>query len=168
MSHPDPIVQAYLDRITAEAPAVEAEWKELNIEWHCQGRHGVVRDVPSAKAGRVQRVIEWYMGANSCRWTKAKNGKRSVEFVHMTKVFPPPRKPWQWCGTTVLFPDWQAQEAAERDAVETFRRGDEVFFEFRGRPKTGLVIQPNRRTVSVMVAGEGRYTVPPTDLHKIS
>ena len=163
----DPILEAHVQRIMDEAPEMKSGWDALEIEWHCPGRHGVVRDVPSADAGRIQRVIEWHMGHNACRWTKAINGKRSVEFVAMSKVSPPPRKPWEWCGETVLFGEWMAQETSEQRAVAEYLRGDEVWFNFRGVRKTGLVIQPNRRTVSVMVAGEGRYTVPPTDLHHV-
>lgn len=158
----DPILKAYADQIAAEAPQVEAEWAELVKEMHCSG-HGVIRDVPSAKAGRVQRLVEWYYGHNSCRWTKAVNGLRSVEFVNMTKVYPPPRKPWQWCGTTVLFADWQESERAERDALSEFRLGQKVWFSHRGQLKVGTVAGINRRTVSVIVDG-ARWTVPPADL----
>jgi hypothetical protein len=157
-------MKAYTDRIAAEAPAIEAEWADLVKEWHCPGRHGVIRDVPSAKAGRVQRVIEWYMGANACRWTSAVNGRRSVEFVAMTKVYPPPRKPWEWCGTTVLFGDWQDRERAEKVAAAEFRLGQKVWFSHHGVLKVGIVAGINRRTVSVVVDG-ARWTVPPSDLN---
>jgi len=163
----DPILKAYTDQVMAEAPEMQAAWAALEIDWHCPGRHGVVRGVPSAEAGKVQRVIEWHLGHGACRWTKAEGGLRDVEFVHMTKVSPPPKRPWQWCGETVLFTSWQATEMYEAMMSQQFSRSDEVWFTYKGQRRQGLVVQINRRTVSVMVAGEGRYTVPPTDLHRV-
>lgn len=159
-----PVMQAFLAQIEREAPEMRAAWDALPIEWHCQGRHGVVRDVPAEKAGEVERVIEWFLGHGGCWWTKTVDGKRSVEFVHMTKVYPPPGKPWEWCGTTVLFGDWQTRLADTKALAAEFAPGDPVEFEFKGETKRGLVMYPNERTVSVMVEGEGRYTVPPEQL----
>jgi len=147
--------------------AMREEWAALDIEWHCSGRHGVVRNVPGDKAGRVQRVIEWHMGSGACWWNGTpKAATRSVEFVAMTKVFPAPKKPWGWCGTTVLYPDWQKQEADAESACAEFKAGDPVWFEFKGARKRGLVMWPNWKTVAVMVEGEGKYTVPPSGLTK--
>jgi hypothetical protein len=150
----DPILKAHLDRIEAEAPEMRASWEALDIAWHCPGRHGVVLGVPANRAGYVQRVIEWHVGQGACKWTKPVDGKQDVEFVHMTKVFPPPRKPWGWCGVTILFDAWKRREEAEKEAGQAFKRFDEVTFTYRGVTKTGRVIQVNRRTVSVDVEGE--------------
>lgn len=133
----------------------------LDIEWHCPGRHGVVRNVPKAQAGYVQRVIEWHIGHGACRWTGTARSKvRSVEFVHMTKVFPAPRRPWGWCGETVLFPKWKAQEEANYEAAEQFTTpGEPVWFEHKGEPKAGAFIGFTRSgRVKVLVNGEGQWT----------
>lgn len=165
----DSIMKAYLESIKEEAPAIEAEWAELQstVEWHCPGRHGVIRNVPADKAGRVQQVVEWYFGHKACRWTDTVNGTRNVEFVAMTKTVPAPSKPWEWCGTTVLFEDWQRQEEATRDAIGAFEPGEAVWFMFDGQRKEGIIGRLNVKTIGVTVAGEGGYRVPPHELHKV-
>jgi hypothetical protein len=162
-------LKAYADRIAAEAPSIESEWEGLRprIEWHCQSGHGVLRDIPAENAGRVQRVIEWYYGAGACRWTSTVNGLRSVEWVPMTKVFPPPTKPWEWCGKTVLFEDWQRQERETREAIRSFTPGEAVWFEYKHERKDGFVSHLNAKTVAVTVPGEGGWRIPPQDLHKV-
>lgn len=149
----------------ATATKMREEYAALDIEWHCEGRHGVIRNVPSAKAGRVQRVLEWHYGGNCARWTSPVKGKRSVEFVHMTKVYPPPRKPWEWCGTTVLFEDWQQREdkAAERRA--SFRVSQPVWFEHKGVRYDGFVTKINRKTIGVMIPNQGEWRIGPNALN---
>lgn len=141
----------------------------LDIEWHCPGRHGVVRDVPKAQAGYVQRVIEWHVGHGACRWTgTSRSKKRSVEFVHMTKVFPAPRKPWEWCGETVLFPKWKAQVEENRAARADFDTlGEPVWFEHKGARKAGAFNGFTRSgRARVLITGEGQWTVPASALRK--
>lgn len=149
------------------ATEMRTEYAALEIEWHCPGRHGVVRDVPAKSAGRVQRVIEWHLGHGACKWTKTVNGKTSVEFVDMTKVFPAPKRPWQWCGETILFADWRDSENADTVALATFRLGERVAFVHKGQIVSGEVTKINRKTVSIHVSGQGSWTVPPTQLYKV-
>jgi len=150
------------------ANKMRTQWSNLqsSIEWHCPGRHGVIRDVPAEMAGSIQRVIEWHLGHGACRWTKTTKGLTSVEFVHMTKVFPAPRRPWEWCGTTLLFTDWQDREAEGRRLSQKFAIGDRVWFLARGSRHEGLVAGVNAKTISVLVEGEGRWRVVPQDLNK--
>lgn len=164
----DPFLKAYAEKVSAEAPEMRAAWEALNIEWHCPGRHGVVRDVPKDQTGYVQRVIEWHLGHGSCRWTgTGRSKKRSVEFVHMTKVFPAPRRPWQWCGETLLFPKWKAREEADRAARDTFTPGEAVSFEYKGQTKRGAFSHITRSgRAAVLVSGEGQWTLAPSNLHK--
>jgi hypothetical protein len=161
MSEQEDVLARLLGIDDETAAAMKAAYAALQIEWHCPGRHGVVRKVRSADAGRVQQVIEWHQGNGACRWTAAVGGFRSVEFVAMTKVYPPPKKPWDWCGTTVLFPDWQAREAETTRLGAAFQPGDPVVFAHRGVSKHGLVGWVNGKSVAVLVAGEGQYRVPP-------
>jgi hypothetical protein len=165
--HPNPIVQAQLDQIEREAPEMKSAWAELEIEWHCPGRHGVVRGIPAAKAGYVNRVIEWHMGSAAARWTGTTNGTRDAEFVAMTKVYPPPRKPWEWCGETVLFGDWQRREQETKEAAAQFEPLETVWFHHKNQRFEGQVLRVNAKTVSVQIPGErGHWTIPPTELHK--
>lgn len=153
-----------LDDKTADE--MRTAWAALNIEWHCQGRHGVIRDVPAADAGRVNRVIEWHMGHNAARWAATKSGKRDVEFVPMTKTIPAPKKPWEWCGTTVLFTDWQERERATAEAVQSFNPGEPVWFEHKGSRLEGFVTKVNRKTVGVLIPNDGEWRVSPTLLNR--
>lgn len=144
-------------------------WAALDIEWCCEGRHGVIRSVPKAEIGAVQEAINYFMGHGGSWWTGTKRSKkRSVEFVAMTKVFPAPRKPWEWCGETVLYPDWKERVAADRLAREQFVRGDAVTFEHKGVEKRGAFSHFTRAgRAAVLVMGEGQWTLPPSAMTKV-
>lgn len=134
------------------------------IQWHegCRGRHGVIRGVADRAAlMRVGRMLTYYFG-EKCWWQSPRpDGKFNVEFVPMTKVFPPPTRPWEWCGTTVFFGDWHRRETVQRATLLQFRPGNRVAFEARGKTHVGIVANVNRKTVSVAVAGEGTWRVGP-------
>ncbi|NIQ88638.1 MAG: hypothetical protein GWN93_05985 [Deltaproteobacteria bacterium] len=59
--------------------------------------------------------MSWYFGAydnDGLWWRKEPDGTWSCEFTHMCKVQPAPDFPWDWCGKTILFEDWQRIEQA--------------------------------------------------------
>lgn len=140
-------------------------WASDKIEWHEEGRHGVIRNIPESQAVRFKRMIEFYMGEKAGYWVKHPYQKiYDVEFVHMTKVYPPPKRPWEWCGNSILFKDWQQREEANRYAMAAIRIGDQVSFMARGIKKEGIVTGMRKR-VSVLV-GHERWRVSADLLNK--
>lgn len=141
------------------------------IEWHCKGRHGVIRRVPKAEAYQVRDVLEYYFGAKCATWRKTPGepSYMDVEFVHMTKVSPPPKRPWQWCGETLLFKDWMDRELLRAKQMQNFQVGDEVWFTHKGVTYEGVVSGGRTRvTVIVTTPKPGKWYVPPADLIKKS
>jgi hypothetical protein len=134
------------------------------IEWHCEGRHGVVRNIAN-KAQMQQTLMLNYFFGDRCAWD---NQKGELEFVHMTKVYPAPTKPWQWCGTTVLFNDWKVREETAQSSLQAFKIGDRVRFEYKGRRFEGLVAGKNKRCTVVVEGSEVVYYIPATSLTKVA
>lgn len=160
----------------ARAAAMQALHDE-HVYWHdhsschpgtknCDGRHGVVFGLAPEEIGPVAQMLVYYYG-DRCWWRKANDeGTYDLEFVHMAKVTPPPTKPWEWCGETVLYEEeksrWDAHTRAIATARARFQPGDEVTFtDRRGNPKKGWVARVNDKTVSVTVPGEGGWRVSP-------
>jgi hypothetical protein len=166
-----PLVTAILgpvDQREARAAANKALY-DSRIEWHkdsCQGRHGVVRGVTRAEFGKIAEMLVYYFGSK-CYWNKkgAVKGTYDVEFATMTKVYPAPKKPWDWCGTSVLFEDWHQQETAIYAAARQYKAGDQVSFDFKGETLTGLVSNIAKR-VTVIVPGRGKIYVPGSMLRR--
>ena len=158
-----PAGRAYLDRHKALWETLKASGR---IEWHCQGRHGVIREVTDAEYGTVVDAIVYVMGSKPTWNTRTRKNAAGVrvcdlEFVYQCTGGPAERciRPWQWCGTTVLFLDWQRQEQEQSDGCRAFRPGQRVSFSWKGQTKVGLVSAVNVMTVSV-VEGEGRWRMP--------
>lgn len=148
---------------------VVAEYRRLFetvIEWHCEGRHGVVRniDIRDPKTRTIQDMLIYHFGSK-CFWMKKIQGSiYDLEFVHMAKVYPPPKKPWEWCGTSVLFADWQQKEQIQRNAAQQFRIGDTVSFFHKGKKLTGIVSNVNKRIT--VIVDHAKWYVPATQLGK--
>ena len=158
LQHGDDLVHDASERVTVEETRLAA----LGIEWHCPGRHGVVRNVVWAEEGEsVSATLEYFFGCRGGHglwWKKDAGGTYDGEFVHMCKVFPPPKKPWEWCGLSVLFADWQAAESAERSRLREFKIGDEVAFTHKGETLTGIVVNKKKR-LTVLI-GHQKWYVP--------
>lgn len=140
-----------------------AELANRHILWHegCEGRHGVVLGLTYAEMRTVTPMLVYYYGSR-CAWQKRNPaGTYDLEFVHQTKVFPPPNRPWLWCGATVLFKDWQQRDSDRSAALRKYRVGSRVCFDHQGVHKIGLVSRVNKSTVSVVVDGEGTWRVSP-------
>jgi hypothetical protein len=150
-------------------PASDARAAEMRglydslIEWHCPGRHGVIRNVRPADLSKVVEMLTYFFG-NRCCWRSGSD----LEFVHMTKVFPAPKRPWEWCGTSVLFEDWKQREIRQSDARAAFRVGNRVRFEYKGRQFEGLIYGMGGKRCSIVIEGsEIVYYMPPTSLTKV-
>lgn len=143
---------------------MQEAWKMLNesgaIEWHCR-RHGVIRNIGRNDQNLLNEVIIYFMGPKSAWW---KDG--NVEFSNTTKVYPPQKKPWEWCGETVLFKDWQKREEENRNAAQSFRIGDLVYFMDKGKRIDGIVANITKRVTVIIPGQEMRWYVPPTQLYK--
>jgi hypothetical protein len=143
------------------------EYRQLydsRIEWHCQGRHGVVRGIKNAaERNKLYAMLVYYFG-DRCAWRTKGGGE--LEFVHKAKVFPAPTRPWGWCGTTVLFDDWRRQEEGARELAASFKLGDQVAFDFRGQRKVGFVSNTAKR-VTVIADGQ-KFYVPASQLERLS
>jgi hypothetical protein len=154
-------------------PERAKELYDKRIEWHdnpadrnpawpneasCAGRHGVVRGVGRNDVQEIAEMLVFYFG-DRCYWTKSMSGLTDFEFVHQAKVYPPPRKPWGWCGVSVLFAQNQEWEARERTASLAFKPGQMVEFTAKGVVKRGLVSSINAKSISVTVIDEGTWRV---------
>ena len=143
---------------------MQAAYKRANedgtIEWHCPGRHGVIRG--KGRDNETLAMLVYFFGSG-CYHVKGND----VEFVHMSKVFPPPKKAWQWCGDSVLFVEEQRREQTDRDAAEKFIAGERVSFMHKKARLTGIIYSPGVRA-KVAVEGVGGFTVPSTMLTKES
>ena len=133
---------------------LRALYANLDVEWHhCSGRadarrHGVIRGVPSRIRTMVCEAIAYYNG-----W----DAKGNVEFYQNTSVYPPGKKPWSYCGETVLFQDWQDSV----DLAQTFEIGEIVRFDFRDEKHVGIVSGINDRLTIVDLNKIGvKYYMP--------
>lgn len=137
------------------------------VDWHCPGRHGVVRNVEKKDQNIISNAIIYFYGSKG-QWWKQSEGKAKgvldVEFVHMTKVFPPPRKPWEWCGTTILFEDWKKQEDDNRRERKKFKVGMMVSFSHKGQTISGVIAGLNKRAKVVVPGDLERWWNVPYDL----
>lgn len=154
------------DRIARSAPD-KAKWEALNaegkIEWHsCGHRHGVIRNVPKAELGEIAAAVDYVMGDRSSWSSKVGSKLFDVEFVYQCTGGSAERcsKPWQYCGTTVLFADWQARIEAAR----AFRPGDQVSFSFKGERFDAVVTGAADRVTLVVPGRVGKWYMPADEL----
>jgi hypothetical protein len=139
-------------------------YRDHEIEWHCPGRHGVIRNViknGSGEAGKVIRAIDWFFGCKGQWWKNSpgKPGFMDVEFVHMTKTSPPPRAPWDWCGTSVLHETENKIRKINQQLANMFPIGQKVSFIHKNRKIVGFVCNKAKRA-TVLVPGEGKWHAP--------
>lgn len=142
------------------------EWHERSDGHSCVHRHGVIRDLEKSDYPAVSYTLTYYYGSLPSKgawWQKQEDDTWVVEFVEMTKVAPPPQKPWEWCGEAMYFTEWQqrftAQASKLRDAKSRFRDGDWVTFVHNGQTHTGLIANKGPKRATVMV-GHSKWHVP--------
>lgn len=153
----------------AETEERYAAAEYARIIWHseeCMGRHGTVPNVARADVAKVADMLVYYFGAK-CEFVKTYPGVRTTvdfEFVPMSKVFPPPNRPWEWCGKSVLFDEARlSNEARRREAAQSvaaFKVGDRVSFVSKGATVVGLVTGVNKRLSVVVEGQESKWYVP--------
>ncbi len=148
----------------------DAKFKELQeagrLEVHegCR-KHGVVRSVPADEVNAVVRALDYVYGYKST-WAISRTvyGKKVYDLEYVYQWCGPATrrpKPWQWCGTSILFEDWHRREKAAAEAASRFWIGQRVSFEWKGRTLVGLVKSVNPKTVSIVVHGErGWFRMP--------
>ena len=137
-------------------------------EWCCQGSHGVIRNVQKKDEQLVARAINYFYGCKGQWWKKNATKTMDVEFVPMTKVFPPPRKPWEWCGKTILFQDWKDQEDTNRNLMSNFKIGQSVYFFHKGEQISGIIAGLNKRAKIVIPGQETWWNVPYSELRRLA
>jgi hypothetical protein len=138
----------------------------LTFEWCCKGRHGAIRNVPKNRSNHIESVLIYFFGNKCSRWKDSVGGTMSVEFVPMTKVYPPPKKPWEWCGKTLIFGDWLADEKRNAESVAKFSIGDPVYFTHNATRYEGVVANVVKR-VTVIVPHHGKFYIPGKELHHV-
>lgn len=133
------------------------------VEWHCEGRHGVLRNLSESEWHEAAKAL-WYFylaKPNHGLWTKKIGpGRYDVEFTHQAKVFPPPTKPWEWCGKSVLFEEWHEQARAAQAARRQWQVGMRCQFRgTHGHAVTGVVIGVGPKNIKVLADGDtsGRF-----------
>ena len=79
------------------------------VQWCCKGRHGALLNLdPDDKDGMNEyfETLEYFFAATPDQgvWIKLNaDGTISLEFIHQAKVYPPPERPEEWCGKSILF-----------------------------------------------------------------
>jgi len=131
----------------------------------CDGRHGTLMGVPVIELRAIEAAVAYLYGPKS-GWKRFNDGPLSydIEFVSQRDSYPPPRKPWELCGTTMLFKDWQQREADAHKATAQFKPGDKVTFTHTGSTYVGLVARVNAKRCTVVVEGLGSWYVPGKEL----
>lgn len=158
--------------IKSASPQISDERREYwfsRIEFHegCH-KHGVIHNIPIAQWREVDYTLCYYWGCKPRKgswWHKNANGTLDVEFVDMASVYPPPSKPWEWCGTSMLFERWHQQVRMQREAARRLQVGDLVKFDYKGNTYRGIVI--NIRTRATVLVGHAKWYVPPLELTKL-
>ena len=136
----------------------------------CCGKHGVIRNVEKKDEQLISRAITYFYGSKGQWWKKNANKTMDVEFVPMTKVYPPPKRPWEWCGKTILFQDWQFEEETNKNISKRFKIGQRVSFTgkyTKGQTITGIIAGINKRAKVIVPGQEIWWYIPYTDLTKI-
>lgn len=155
--------------INMTVPEMEAIWDK--VEWHCPGRHGVIRNIDPKESPRVASTIMYYFGGKPDKgqwWARNPENPKNldVEFNHQCKVFPPPEHAWNWCGEAILskFQDMKYVVETERKLKNIFKMGQAVSFVFKGQTKHGLVANKGPGRATVVVQDEGTWHVPYLEL----
>jgi len=76
------------------------------VEWCCKGRHGALLNLNPDDLYEYLETLEYFFAATLHQgiWEKYNNDNTiSLEFNHQAKIFPPPERPEEWCGKSILF-----------------------------------------------------------------
>jgi len=118
------------------------------LHWCEPWRHGYITHLRKEETQDVSRALTYFFGSapRDGQWwlSDPQTLLWSVEFTHQTKVFPPPKYPWDWCGKTHLFNKWKdqvyAESVAQVEFASAYRVGDRVQFSQKGTLLTGILI----------------------------
>lgn len=139
-----------------------AEW----VHPDCKEKHGVLRHVPPQRIPAVESALTVLYGPRSSRrrFNDGMGGDYDVEFMDTNAFYPAPRKPWEYCGTSILFEDEHQRDLELQQAVREFKPGDQVRFMHRGKSLVGLIARVNKKRCTVVVKHDGAYYVPGKDM----
>ncbi len=106
----------------------DEKWAKIEdrIRWCCVGRHGAIVNISKEESREISQILTHFFGGkvNHGQWWRQNKDHRQmmdVEFTHMTKVFPPPKDPWGWCGKTILFEDLKRIIYARAELAKLFQ-----------------------------------------------
>jgi hypothetical protein len=133
----------------------------------CINRHGTIYHVQPTEIRDVENTLSYYYGCRNHKglWWRKDGAEYAVEFATQTKVSPPPSKPWEWCGTTMIFPDWHMEVQEQATAARAVKIGDTVTFSHKGQTYQGIVA--GGRTRATIIVGHSKWHVPYTELTRV-
>lgn len=140
---------------------------EQKVEWVKPWRHGVIRGVKTEEVVELSNALAYFFGStlkgNNGQWWKLMpDGTYAVEFTHQAKVSPPPTRPWEWEGTTILFKHWMEQERTRKEEHTLlrgqFNLGDKIRFVSKGVRHEGIIINFAKR--ATVLVGASKWYVP--------
>lgn len=136
------------------------------IVWHNneKGRHGTIHGIKKEHVVQIHRMLLYYFGPK-CAWQK-KNADNTIDLEFVYQGNGKQKFPWYWCGSTVLFKEWQVREDTAGRYLDTFNLGDSVEFTYKGDNLKGIVI--NKRKNATVISGGRKFTVPPMELRKVT
>ena len=155
----------YHPRLTEERVRQIASW----VEWHnvhgCRVNHGAIIDIAHSDTNDVVRYLRHFYGCEPKKgewWTKQPDGNWSVEFSDSIHGYY--SKPWDFCGASILFEDWQERDKEYNATKVQFRVGDHVRFEHKGWEYHGVIT--GGRTRATVLVDHSKWNVPYTMLTK--
>jgi hypothetical protein len=151
-----------VDESIEHGHALWNKWsKDPRVTWCCPGRHCYVKDLMPNEVNEFYSAMVYVLG-NKCGWKKTHTGMvgrvpvvfTDMECVAMTKVYPPPSRPWEWCGKTHIFESWRQTEANARRRAVSFNIGDQVSFVHKDARVYGVVVGKNAKSAKVYVESQ--------------
>jgi hypothetical protein len=136
------------------------------LQWRhptCEDTHGVLIGVPPDVVPRVEAALDTAYGHGTKKWRRQSGQVYDIEFIAAGPEMRP-RKPWDYCGASILFNDEQAKEQQAMVEAARFKEGDAVVFRHLRKQKHGYVARINPSRVTVVVPHEGTFYVPGKDL----
>lgn len=135
------------------------------VSKHCHKHYYITADNFNAfgkeDQNEILQAIIYFYGSKSYWW----NPKNGVEFYDNTSVMPAGKRPWHWCGETVLFEDWKNREENIQILKSTFTLGDKVFFINQDGEKVSGIFAGARKRATVIIPG-GKWYIPLDQLFK--
>lgn len=149
------------DWLEEEQKRADEAFAKYPPEWCEKNRHGAIYNIPKSETGAVSKAITFYFGSKGQWWRNSpgKPGHMDVEFVHMTKVYPPPKEPWEWCGKSILFESSHKIRKIQEELASLYKVGDTVSFTYKGQRHTGIIVNKGQRATVVVPGSETKWYI---------